>query len=107
MGRKDAAKIAQQLIQQGPHSNTTPVQILEAVSTPRERLWVSTLEEMAQGKADNWFDSNSPALIMVGEALRAAQTLEQNLETVLETTSSKIDDGLQNSSVFTNSRRRA
>jgi len=69
MGRKDAVKIAQQLISQGPHTKDTPVQILEAVSTARERLWVSTLEEMAQGKADNWFDSNSPALIMVGEAL--------------------------------------
>jgi uroporphyrin-III C-methyltransferase len=107
MGRKDAAKIAQQLIEQGPHTKETPVQILEAVSTARERLWVSTLEEMAQGKADNWFDSGSPALIMVGEALRAAQTLGQKLEATLETASSKIDDGLQNSGVFTNSRRRA
>jgi uroporphyrin-III C-methyltransferase len=69
MGRKDAAKIAQQLIKQGPHAKDTPVQILEAVSTTRERLWVSTLQEMAQGKADQWFDSSSPALIMVGEAL--------------------------------------
>ena len=107
MGRKDAVKIAQQLISQGPHTKDTPVQILEAVSTARERLWVSTLEEMAQGKADNWFDSGSPALIMVGEALRAAQTLGQKLEAALETASSKIDDGLQNSGVFTNSRRRA
>ena len=69
MGRKDAAKIAQQLIKQAPHTKDTPVQILEAVSTTRERLWVSTLQEMAQGKADQWFDSSSPALIMVGEAL--------------------------------------
>ena len=103
MGRKDAVKIAQQLISQGPHTKDTPVQILEAVSTARERLWVSTLEEMAQGKADDWFDSNSPALIMVGEALRAAQTLEHKLESP----SSEIDDGLQNSSILSNSRRRA
>jgi uroporphyrin-III C-methyltransferase len=119
MGRKDATKIAQQLISQGPHSNNTPVQILEAVSTPKERLWVSSLGEMALGRADQWFDSNSPALIMVGEALRVAQTLEQNveqtllqtskstLEKILDTTSPKIDDGLQNSSVLTNGRRRA
>ena len=99
MGRKDAAKIAQQLIAQGPHTKSTPVQILEAVSTARERHWSSTLEEMALGKADLWFDSNSPALIMVGEALRA----EQNLETA----SSKINDGLQNSGILTNGRRRA
>jgi len=73
MGRKDAAKIAQQLIELSPNqNNNTPVQILEAVSTPRERLWSSTLEELAAGKADQWFDSSSPALIMIGEALRTA-----------------------------------
>jgi len=71
MGRKDAARIAQQLIENSPNQNSnTPVQILEAVSTPRERLWTSTLEELAAGKADQWFDSSSPALIMIGEALR-------------------------------------
>ena len=70
MGRKDAARIAQQLIEQSPNQKaSTPVQILEAVSTPRERLWTSTLEELAAGKADQWFDSSSPALIMIGEAL--------------------------------------
>ena len=74
MGRKDAAKIAQQLIEQNnPHHANTPVQILEAVSTPRERLWSSTLRELASGKADSWFDSSSPALIMVGESLRETQ----------------------------------
>ena len=72
MGRKDAARIAQQLIEQSPNQKaSTPVQILEAVSTPRERLWTSTLEELAAGKADQWFDSSSPALIMIGEALAA------------------------------------
>ena len=72
MGRKDAARIAQQLIEQSPNQKaSTPVQILEAVSTPRERLWISTLEELAAGKADQWFDSSSPALIMIGEALAA------------------------------------
>ena len=75
MGRKDAAKIAQQLIEQSPNqTSTTPVLILEAVSTPRERQWSSTLGELALGKADQWFDSSSPALIMVGEALREAQS---------------------------------
>ena len=96
MGRKDAAKIARQLIAQGPHTNATPVQILEAVSTERERQWVSTLEEMAQGKADQWFDSSSPALIMIGEALRKS-----------ESSSAKINNGLQDGQVFSNSRRRA
>ena len=71
MGRKDAAHIAQKLIEQSPnYGANTPVQILESVSTPRERQWSSTLSELAAGKADQWFDSSSPALIMIGEALR-------------------------------------
>jgi len=101
MGRKDAAKIAQRLIDQNdPHIHTTPVQIMESVSTPRERLWSSTLGQLAQGKADSWFDSSSPALIMVGQAL-------QNTSHNLERSSSKIDDGLQDGQVLTNSQRRA
>jgi uroporphyrin-III C-methyltransferase len=108
MGRKDAAKIAQQLIKQseniGTHKQDTPVHILEAVSTPRERLWSSTLGELADGKADDWLDRSSPALIMVGEALRIKieQTTLQS-----ESSSPKIDDGLQDSLILTNSRRRA
>ena len=81
MGRKDASKIAQQLIEQSPNQTAdTPVQILEAVSTVRERLWSSTLGELAQGKADQWFDSSSPALIMVGQALNR-YAVEEAIET--------------------------
>ena len=108
MGRKDAARIAKQLIEQNTqglskHSVDTPVQILEAVSTPRERQWTSTLAELAAGKADTWFDSSSPALIMIGEALRdKTQSLEN-----LERSSPKVDNGLQDSHILTNGRRRA
>ena len=108
MGRKDAAKIAQQLLKQSEnddiHKKETPVHILEAVSTPRERLWSSTLGELADGKADDWFDRSSPALIMVGEALRVKieQTTVQS-----KSSSSKINDGLQDSLILANSRRRA
>ena len=71
MGRKDARQIATQLIETSPnHTSTTPVHILEAVSTSRERHWSSHLDELANGKADQWFDSASPALIMIGEALK-------------------------------------
>ena len=99
MGRKDAARIAQQLIKQGSNqSANTPVHILEAVSTPRERLWSSTLGDLAQGKANEWFDSSSPALIMVGEALR-----DKNLEGA----SSKIDDSLQDTQILADSKRSA
>ena len=104
MGRKDAAKIAQQLIEQSPNQNTdTPVHIMEAVSTKRERLWSSTLGELADGKANNWFDSASPALIMIGEALRETAKAEKNSESP----SSEIDNSLQDGQVFANSRRSA
>ena len=74
MGRKDASQIAKQLIETSPnHTSKTPVHILESVSTPRERHWSSNLGELANGKADQWFDSASPALIMIGEALRGQQ----------------------------------
>ena len=99
MGRKDAAKIAQQLIEQSPNQTAnTPVHILEAVSTPRERLWSSTLGKLAQGKADDWFDSSSPALIMVGAAFTTQKS---------ESSSSEINDGLQDGQILTNSRRSA
>ena len=81
MGRKDAAKIAQQLIEQSPNQTAnTPVQILESVSTVRERLWSSTLGKLAQGKADAWFDCSLPALIMVGQALNR-EMVEEAIET--------------------------
>jgi uroporphyrin-III C-methyltransferase len=104
MGRKDAAKIAQQLIEQSPNQNTdTPVHIMEAVSTKRERLWSSTLGELADGKANDWFDSASPTLIMIGEALRETAKAEKNSESP----SSEIDNSLQDGQVFANSRRSA
>ena len=102
MGRKDAAKIAQQLINgQSNHYANTPVHVLEAVSTQRERHWSNTLGELAKGAADAWFDSSSPALIMVGEALRDATKIKESLES----SSSKIHDSLQDSQILTNSRR--
>ncbi|SNX29124.1 uroporphyrinogen-III C-methyltransferase [Polynucleobacter meluiroseus] len=70
MGRKDAMKIAQQLIDHSPNQHTdTPAHILEAVSTSRERNWSSTLGALANGDASDWFDEASPALIMIGAAL--------------------------------------
>lgn len=98
MGRKDAAKIAKQLIEGSPNQvASTPVHILEAVSTKRERIWSSTLGDLANGKADQWFDTASPALIMIGEALR-------NKENQSESSSSEIDDRLQDGKILANSR---
>lgn len=106
MGRKDATKIAKQLIAQGNrHTFGTPVQILEAVSTSKERHWESNLGELAQGKANDWFDSNSPALIMVGDALRNETATAA--DTGSKSSSTKVDDGLQDSCILPNGRRRA
>ena len=104
MGRKDAAKIAQQLISQSNQSPQTPVHILEAVSTKRERIWSSTLAELANGKANDWFDLNSPALIMVGRAL---QKTTEAKETRSVSPGSEIDNRLQDSQILPNRRRRA
>ena len=88
MGRKDAANIAKQLIgNSANHTSATPVHILEAVSTSNERHWSSTLKELANGKANDWFDSTLPALIMIGEALKVQSTetrqVTQNLSPTL------------------------
>ncbi|MEY4495554.1 MAG: hypothetical protein RL744_618 [Pseudomonadota bacterium] len=107
MGRKDATNIAKQLIgNNSQHTNKTPVHILEAVSTKNERHWSSTLGELANGKANDWFDSASPALIMVGEALREHQQATAQTQE-LEGSSAKINDGLQDSSILPDSRRSA
>lgn len=107
MGRKDAANIAKQLIANNSnHTSNTPVHILEAVSTQNERHWSSTLRELAEGKANDWFDSASPALIMVGEALREKQQLiHQNTD--LQSSGAKIDNSLQDGLIFADSRRSA
>jgi len=106
MGRKDASNIAKQLIEcNSPHTSETPAHILEAVSTQNERHWSSTLGQLADGKANDWFDSLLPALIMVGEALREKHSINQTAD--LQSSSAKFDDGLQDSVIFTNSRRRA
>jgi uroporphyrin-III C-methyltransferase len=107
MGRKDAAQIAGQLIAANlNHDAATPVHILEAASTPRERHWSSTLGELANGKANHWFDLASPALIMIGEALREKQQASK-IDEVLESSGTEINNGLQNSSILTDSRRSA
>lgn len=111
MGRKDASNIAKQLIgSNSQHTNQTPVHILEAVSTKNERHWSSTLGQLSDGKANDWFDSASPALIMVGEALREKQqtsNITHNQVESSDSSSGKINDGLQDSIILTDSRRSA
>lgn len=103
MGRKDAVNIAKQLINGDTnHISRTPVHILEAVSTKNERHWSSTLGQLADGRANEWFNATSPALIMIGEALRQ-QTDTLSLE--LDGSCGESNNSLQNNLILTNSRR--
>jgi len=105
MGRRDATSIAKQLIESDTnHDDGTPVHILEAVSTKNERHWFSTLGQLANGDANQWFNAASPALIMIGEALRQKP---QVVSSELDGSRSILNDGLQNSLVLTNCRRSA
>ncbi|MBB5456439.1 uroporphyrin-III C-methyltransferase [Paraburkholderia sp. Clong3] len=73
MGRDSGVEIAQQLIDAGKPA-TTPVAIVEACSTPRERMLTLTLEDLAAGEAQRWVDASQPSLLMIGEAFAARQT---------------------------------
>src|ERR1700761_314947 len=70
MGRDSGVEIAQQLIDAG-RSVATPVAIVEACSTARERMLSLTLEELAAGGAQRWVDASQPSLLMIGEAFAA------------------------------------
>jgi len=109
MGRKDAVSIAQELIAQGRSMNT-PVHLLESVSTARERVLTTTLAELTDSQTESWFDSNSPLLIMIGEALRKRQESQaqiQAADAVLNCSATEIDNGLQDLRIFADSRRSA
>ncbi|MBU6491318.1 MAG: uroporphyrinogen-III C-methyltransferase [Burkholderiales bacterium] len=70
MGRDSADVIAAELIAHGKPAHT-PVAIVEACSTPRERHTSMTLGQMAAGAARAWFDPAQPSLLLIGEAFRA------------------------------------
>ena len=70
--------------------------------------WSSTLGQLAKGEANEWFNAASPALIMIGEALREKQREvgQVTIQTAgLEGSSTKFDDGLQDGLILANSRR--
>ena len=67
MGRDSGVEIAQQLIDAGK-PRATPVAIVEACSTERERTLTLTLEALAAGEAQRWLDASQPSLLMIGEA---------------------------------------
>jgi uroporphyrin-III C-methyltransferase len=75
MGRDSAPEIAQQLIEAG-RIGATPVAIVEACSTPRERTLTLTLEGLAAGEAQLWVDPAQPSLLLIGEAFAERQVSE-------------------------------
>src|ERR1700742_2904818 len=72
MGRDSGVEIARQLIEAG-RAAATPVAVVEACSTPRERTLTLTLEGLAMGEAQQWLDPAQPSLLMIGEAFAERQ----------------------------------
>jgi uroporphyrin-III C-methyltransferase len=70
MGRDSGPEIAQGLIDAG-RGGDTPVAIVEACSTPRERMLTLTLSDLASGMAQQWLDASQPSLLMIGHAFAA------------------------------------
>nr|WKF58594.1 Uroporphyrinogen-III C-methyltransferase [Paraburkholderia busanensis] len=70
MGRDSGVEIAIQLIEAG-RAGSTPVAVVEACSTSRERMLTLTLEGLASGEAQRWVDASQPSLVMIGEAFAA------------------------------------
>ncbi len=71
MGRDAAQRIAAELIAAGKPA-TTPVAIVEAATTVRERRVVLRLDALAQGLAAAWFDASQPSVLLVGEVFADA-----------------------------------
>lgn len=71
MGRDAAAQVATELIAHGKPAHT-PVAIVEACSTPRERVTGLTLGELKAGAAAAWFDPAQPSVLLIGDVFRDA-----------------------------------
>jgi uroporphyrin-III C-methyltransferase len=71
MGRDSAERIAAELIEAGKPA-LTPVAIVEAATTPRERRVRLTLGDVRQGLAASWFDAAQPSVLLIGEAFANA-----------------------------------
>ncbi|VVE08437.1 Uroporphyrinogen-III C-methyltransferase [Pandoraea fibrosis] len=71
MGRDSAQRIATELIAAGKPAST-PVAIVEAATTARERRVRLTLDDVRQGLAASWFDASQPSVLLIGEAFAHA-----------------------------------
>lgn len=71
MGRDSAPQIAAELIAAGKPAST-PVAIVEAATTPRERRVTLTLGALRDGEAAHWFDAAQPSVLLIGQAFARA-----------------------------------
>jgi len=97
MGKKDTATIALGLMRAGKVADT-PAVIVESISTPAERIFRTTLAELANDAALPWLSENAPAILVIGEALRTHS---------IDLFEGETHDGLQNQITFTDSARSA
>ncbi len=104
MGRKDSEKIAGQLIELG-RSKLTPVVVIEAISTVKERKLFTYLGELQNGILDQWSHADAPTIIMIGEAFsRVAQEQQDKLDELIHR---EINNRVQDPVALSNCRRRA
>jgi uroporphyrin-III C-methyltransferase len=81
MGRDSGPEIAEQVLARG-HAGTTPVVIVEACSTPRERRLALTLQQLAEGAAAIWLDAAQPSLLLIGRAFEMSAEQVERLDRV-------------------------
>ena len=99
MARAHAVEIAQNLINSG-RKGSTPVHLLESISTSRERTWSMTLDELAnqtnptESNRNDWQTSDQPLLVLIGDALAQRAGRE-------------INNGAQDRLILTDRRRSA
>jgi len=99
MARAHAVEIAQNLIDSG-RKGSTPVHLLESISTSRERTWSMTLNELAnqtnstESNRNDWQTSDQPLLVLIGDALAQRAGRE-------------INNGAQDRLILTDRRRSA
>ncbi len=99
MARAHAVEIAQNLIKAG-RKGSTPVHLLESITTSRERTWSITLDELAdqsnstESNRNDWQTSDQPLLVLIGDALAQRAGRE-------------INNGAQDRLILTDRRRSA
>ncbi len=71
MGRDAAQRIAGELIDAGKPAGT-PVAIVEAATTPRERRALLSLQALRDGAASSWFDAAQPSVLLIGDVFAGA-----------------------------------